>query len=71
MAQVARFKANFDSLPMIYNSMIRRDLIDELRNKVGRCSVEPMSILASHLRTSQNLLKCQRSDECRRTLRTQ
>ena len=33
---VADFKADFDTLPMIYNSVIRRDLIDELRSKVGR-----------------------------------
>jgi glycosyltransferase involved in cell wall biosynthesis len=34
--RVAHFKAGFDTLPMIYNSVIRRDLIDELRSKVGR-----------------------------------
>ena len=53
IGQVARFETTYDALPMIYNSVIRRDLIDELRKKWGACSPRqaPTSIRGSPVRT--------------------
>lgn len=33
--RVARFAAGYDTLPMIYNSIVRRDVIEQLRRKAG------------------------------------
>ncbi|MCS6866260.1 MAG: glycosyltransferase family 2 protein [Gemmataceae bacterium] len=40
--QVARFEAFYTELPMLYNAAVRRDVLDELRQRVGRIFPHPI-----------------------------
>ncbi len=40
--QVARFEAFYTELPMLYNAAVRRDVLDELRRRVGRIFPHPI-----------------------------